>query len=120
MPYSNVDGRVDTERRVFGWEGPPGSLHHHLVPSADVSIGDELVVEATIHPGVIWLADAQEIRRQIASRYLAGVDKDVGGEQAKREDTCGEKQQQQKTIHLVVPIKSLKYKQIRQGLGGHL
>lgn len=103
VPYSNVDGGVDTERRVFGWEGPPGSLHHHLVPSADVSIGDELVIEVTIHPGVIWLADAQEIRRQIASRYLAGVDKDVGGEQAKREDTCGEKQQQQKTIHLVAP-----------------
>ncbi len=68
------------------WLSPPPP-----VPSADVSIGDELVIEVTIHAGVIWLADAQEIRRQIASRYLAGIDKDVGGEQAKREDTCGEK-----------------------------
>lgn len=91
VSYSNIDGRVDTERSIFGWERPPGSFHDHLVPSADVSIGDELVAEATIQPSVIWLADAQEIWRQIASHDLAGVDKDVGGEQAKREDTCGKK-----------------------------
>lgn len=112
MSYSNVDSRVDTERSIFGWERPPGSLHHHLVPSADVSIDDELVAEVTIHPSVIWLADAQEVWRQIASHYLAGIDKDVGGKQAKREDTCGKKQKNKNIgkniFSLLLPIKAQK------------
>lgn len=88
VSYSDIDGGVDTERGIFGWEWPPGSLHHHLVPSADVAIGDELVVGVTIHPCVIWLADAQKVWGQIASHYLASIDKDVGGKQAECKHAC--------------------------------
>lgn len=88
LTYSDIDGRVNAEWCVFGREGSPGSLHHHPVPSADVAVGDELVVEAALCACVIRLADVEEVGRQAARHHLPGVYKDVRRKQAKSKHTC--------------------------------
>lgn len=85
--HGDIDGRVHTQRGLFGREGASSPLHHPLVASADVAVGDELVVEAALGARVVWLAHAEEVGRQVARDDLAGIDEDVRGEQAKSKNT---------------------------------
>lgn len=96
--HRDVDSRVDAERGVLGGEGAASVVHHHRVAGADVSVGDELVVEATLAAGVVGLAHRQKVGRQASGHHLASVDKDVCGEQSESKNTC-DTQTHHETLH---------------------
>lgn len=85
--HRQIHSRVNAQRGVLGGEGAPRRLHHHRVPSADVAVDDELVVEATLCAGVVGLAHGQKVGREAAGHHLAGVDEDVSGEKTERKHT---------------------------------
>lgn len=61
-PHRQINRRVNAQGGVLGGERAAGVLHHSRVPSADVAVDDELVVEATLGAGVVGLAHRQEVR----------------------------------------------------------
>lgn len=87
VTHSQVERSIDTESSLLGGEGLPGSHDVILVPCAGLLVADVAQGLLTAQRRVVWLTHRQEVRSQIPRHHLAGVDKDVDGEEAKGVDS---------------------------------
>lgn len=90
VTYSQVERGVDTECSLLGREGLAGAQDVVLVPRAGLLVADVAQGLLTTQCRVVWLTDRQEVGRQVPCHYLARVDKDVHGEEAKGVDSWEE------------------------------
>lgn len=91
MTHSQVERSIDTECGLFGREGFASPQDVVLVSCAGLLVADVAQSLLTAQCCVVWFTDGQEVRRKVSCHYLACIDKDVNGEEAKRVDTCKNK-----------------------------
>lgn len=92
MTHSQVECSIDAECSLLGREGFAGSQNVVLVSCAGLLVADVAQSLLTAQCRVVWFTDCQEVRSKVSCHYLACVDKDVNGEEAKGVDSCEERE----------------------------
>lgn len=91
VTHSQVECGVDTECGLLGWEGLAGAQDVVLVSCAGLLVADVAQGLLAAQCRVVGLTDRQEIGCQVPCHYLACIDKDVDGEEAKGVNSWEEK-----------------------------